>query len=106
MKVICSSKIDSYVAHVFLHNKPIDFSYSFPFLLDMNKIVKFIRMKTCEQKRFRNKISFLQFKISKTSIRENDFFALILLYFFLEFFLMLRDFHFQQWFIDYKLKKV
>jgi hypothetical protein len=79
MKVIYSSKIDNYVAHVFLHNKPIDFSYSFPFLLDMRKIVKFIRRKTCEQKRFRNKISFLQFKISKTSIEDNDVFALILL---------------------------
>jgi hypothetical protein len=79
MKSICASKIDSYVAYVFLHNKPIDFPYFSPCLLDMKKIVKFIWMKTCEQKHFRNKISFLQFKISKTSIRDNDFFGKTLL---------------------------
>ncbi len=78
MKVICSIKIDSYVTHVFLHNKPIDFPYFPPFLLDMRKIVKFIWRKTCEQKHFRNKIS-LQFKISKKSIKDNDFFGQILL---------------------------
>jgi len=65
MKVICSSKIDSYVAHVFLHNKPIDFPYFSPFLLDMRKIMKFIEGKLVSKKHLGTKSHFCNSKSPK-----------------------------------------